>query len=174
MTGPPRKPKRCRHKKKNPGNGRSWDTVLKAWRSGTFRLEYPPGSISFFWRTNDANSAVYREQFENSPQLPRVQDYTPFASYLIGKKEAYAFRDLSGETMLVVPAPKRNKNFATLKDFTDNGSLTQQGQFWQLVARVVSKMRQIYPHVYVSVHGLGVSYLHVRVSHRVQNTIVCL
>ncbi len=37
--------------------------------------------------------------------------------------------------------PRKNKNYATLKDFVDNASKTQQIEFWKKVAKIMMKPR---------------------------------
>ena len=59
-----------------------------------------------------------------------------------------------------MPIPKRGKNFATLKDFIDNASKTQQKIFWRKVKQVANRENV----VWISTHGHGVPYLHVRMS----------
>jgi hypothetical protein len=64
---------------------------------------------------------------------------------------------------LIIPIPRKNKVFTTLKDFIDNASETQQIEFWKHVAFCIQEMLKIVDKVYVNTHGLGVYYLHVRI-----------
>jgi hypothetical protein len=72
--------------------------------------------------------------------------------------------NLSGDTVLVVPMPKKNKNFSNLKEFIDNATLAQQKALWKRVVTVARKLMKNNKYVWISTHGLGVPYLHVRVS----------
>ena len=60
--------------------------------------------------------------------------------------------------------PISGKNYATLRDFTDNAPEIQQQEFWKHVAEVAKKFMKEKGKVWISVHGLGVDYTHVRIS----------
>ena len=75
-----------------------------------------------------------------------------------------SFPNLSGDTILVIPMPVKGKNYATLKDFMDEANETQQKEFWKHVAHVARKCMKKWKSVWISVHGLGVAYTHVRIS----------
>jgi hypothetical protein len=64
----------------------------------------------------------------------------------------------------VVPIPRAGKNYATLFDFCANAPIVQQQEFWKRVAEVSRKQMKKFKKVWVSTHGLGVPYLHVRIS----------
>ena len=59
--------------------------------------------------------------------------------------------------------PRAGKNYATLKDFCDNAPIIQQKEFWKLVAKIAKREMKKHKKVWVSSHGLGVPYLHVRI-----------
>jgi hypothetical protein len=44
-----------------------------------------------------------------------------------------SFYNISKDTLLIVPIPKQNKIYTTMKDFIDNASKTQQKEFWKKV-----------------------------------------
>ena len=94
--------------------------------------------------------------------LPTTQDYSPFAKHIKKAKNKYviSFWNLSHDTLLIVPIPKRGKNFATLRDFIKNASITQQKALWKKVAQLALKSKG----VWISTHGHGVPYLHIRIS----------
>ena len=66
--------------------------------------------------------------------------------------------------MLVIPMPIIGKNYVTLKDFIDNAPKIQQQEFWKKVAEVAKNFMNENGKVWISVHGLGVHYTHVRIS----------
>lgn len=66
--------------------------------------------------------------------------------------------------MLIKPIPVNGKNFATLRDFIDNSSKIHQIEFWKKVAEIAIESMHKYGKVWISVHGLGVVYTHVRIS----------
>ena len=60
--------------------------------------------------------------------------------------------------------PIHGKNYTTLKDFIDNAPMIQQQEFWKEVAKVAKKNIYEKNKVWISVHGMGVPYTHVRIS----------
>jgi hypothetical protein len=46
----------------------------------------------------------------------------------------------------------------------DNAPAIQQQKFWNKVAKLAVKVMQLKGKVWISVHGLGVAYTHVRLS----------
>jgi hypothetical protein len=55
-----------------------------------------------------------------------------------------------------------------MKDFCDNASITHQKEFWKKVAFEIENILKSKPNnkgnnkIYVSTHGLGVPYFHLR------------
>ena len=98
--------------------------------------------------------------------LPLEQNKSDFQEYINKSKDKYvtAFPNLSKDTMLVIPMPIDGKNYATLKDFIDNAGKIQQKKFWKKVAEVAKIFMNEKGKVWISVHGLGVYYTHVRIS----------
>ena len=149
-----------------------WKTVLKNWKNGKVftypkKLKHP-----FMWRTSiilyNKNNNIYKEEFIENKRLDVKQNYTAYKDYIKKSKNKYvtSFMNLSGDTLLIIPMPRKNKNFATIKHFTDNASLLHQKKFWMYVEQKIKKELKKYKKLYVSTHGLGVSYLHVRLSHK--------
>ena len=68
--------------------------------------------------------------------------------------------------MLVIPIPRKGKNYVTIKDFVDNAPKKQQKEFWKTVSQTIQEQMKIHDKIWVSVHGLGVAYLHVRISRK--------
>ena len=60
-----------------------------------------------------------------------------YSEYFKNSKNRYVvtFLNLSGDIILVCPMPMNGKNYATLKDFIDNASLTQQKEFWKYMIK---------------------------------------
>lgn len=115
------------------------------------------------WNTNNSSKEIFEEEYLECPTLPTYQDYSQFQKYIEKSKNKHvvSFHNLSKDTILVIPMPRKNRNFATLKHFVDYASKTQQVAFWKHVAQILKKYQDGY---YVSVHGHGVPYLHVRIS----------
>lgn len=147
----------------------SWNNTIENWKNGN-PLTYPKNlKKTFLWRTSvfkeDGNSK-YKQEFESCPQLDLKQNYYDFQQYINQSKNKYvtSFYNLSGDTILVVPMPKNNKNFSNLKNFIDNASKTQQKYFWEHVADIINIQKNNHQHLWISTHGLAVPYLHVRIS----------
>jgi len=124
-------------------------------------------NYEYFYETScyKNDKSTYKEKFVKTNLLPKIQDYTPFLEHIKKSKNKYvtSFWNLSGNTRLVIPIPKKNKNFCTLNEFCKNASKTQQQKFWKKVAIEIKKYKKNHEKVYLSTHGLGVSYLHIRI-----------
>ena len=146
-----------------------WSDVLTNWNNG-IPFRYPKNiKGKFQWNTsvlkNDGKVA-YKQTFRTNDKLPERQNKKDFQEYINKSENKYvvAFPNLSKDTMLVVPMPVSGKNYATLRDFIDNASEIQQQEFWKKVAEVAKKFMKEKGKVWISVHGLGVYYTHVRIS----------
>ena len=133
-------------------------------------MEYPINiKGKFQWNTSvlkNNGKTVFKQTFREDNNLPQKQDKTAFQEYINNSQNKYAvsFLNLSTDTMLVIPMPVIGKNYATLKDFIDNASKIQQKNFWKHTALVARQFMNEKDKVWISVHGLGVSYMHVRIS----------
>ena len=144
--------------------GQQWEHKIKEWNNG-IPQQYPRHlKHPFMWNTSNSSNPLYEDEYLEYPSLPHQQDYTPFQEYINASKDkrVVSFYNLSKDTVLVVPMPRKNKNFATLKHFVDNASNQQQGAFWKHVAQLLETTTD--GGYFVSVHGHGVPYLHVRIS----------
>lgn len=146
-----------------------WSEVLTNWENGII-LKYPKQlKGKFQWNTsvlkNDGN-VEYKQSFRTNDKLPEKQNKKDFQEYIATSQNKYvtAFPNLSKDTMLVIPMPVNGKNYATLRDFIDNAPKIQQQEFWKKVAEVAKNFMEEKEKVWISVHGLGFPYTHVRVS----------
>lgn len=148
-----------------------WSDVLTRWENGIV-LEYPKQlKGKFQWNTSvlrDNGRVEFKQSFRTNHTLPLTQNKKDFIEHFkkqpSGMKHVISFPNLSGDTMLVVPMPVRGKNYATLRDFIDSAHETQQQEFWKKVAEVARQFMTEKGRVWISVHGLGVEYTHVRIS----------
>lgn len=157
---------------KKHGKGKSWNDVLQDWENG-IPFRYPTRmkkqKSGFQWNTSvlmKNGKSSFREKFRTNTDLPDTQTYTAFQEHLVDSKkmDAISFENPSKDTMLVIPVPKRGHNYATLKHFVDTAPMEQQIAFWKEVAKVARDQMAIHGKIWISAHGLGVPYLHIRVS----------
>lgn len=145
-----------------------WKDKLKEWKTG-IPQKYPSNITKrFFYRTSVCNAKKtnkYIETYTESNSLEALtQNYKPFEKHLITPKNKYvtSFVNLTGDSILIIPTPIKDKDYTTMKDFVDNAPLEQQQELWKHVAECAEKMLTIVDEIYINTHGLGVSYLHVR------------
>ena len=145
-----------------------WNEVLKEWEQGNY-FTYPSNiKGKFQWNTSvlkNNGESKYVEEFMVNKILPKSQDYTAFNEYIKKSNNKYvvSFPNPSGDTILIIPMPRANKNFATIKDFMENGSELQKRKFWEESARIIREEMKNNKYLWVSAHGLGVPYFHLRV-----------
>ena len=146
-----------------------WEKKLKDWENEK-PLTYPKRiSKSFFWETSFLTEGLqekYSQNFIESNYLNKLkQNHKSFNSHILKSKNKYAlsFYNLSKKTLLIVPCPRKNKNFTTLKDFIDNASITHQKKFWKYVSKKIKKELKKHKKLWISTHGTGVPFLHVRI-----------
>lgn len=124
-------------------------------------------NYEYFYETScyKNQKSIYKEKFVKTNLLPKNQDYSSFLEYIEKSKNKYvtSFWNLSRTTRLVIPIPRKNKNFCTLNKFCKNASKTHQNNFWKKVALEIKKYKKNHKKVYLSTHGLGIPYLHIRI-----------
>ena len=145
-----------------------WSDILNNWENG-IPLKYPKNvKGKFQWNTSvlkNNGKVLFKQTFRTNNKLTQNQNKKDFEEYIKNSKNKYvvSFPNLSKDTMLVIPMPILDKNYATLRDFIDNASYIQQQEFWKEVAEVAKKIMNEKNKVWISVHGLGVDYTHVRI-----------
>ena len=114
----------------------------------------------------DEGKVLFTQSFRTNNKLPKKQNYEPFKEYFVENEYVVSFptKNSNGNTILVVPTPIKGKNYATLRDFVDNAPETQQKEFWKRVSKEARIFMKKKGKVWISVHGLGVHYTHVRIS----------
>lgn len=150
-----------------------WNEVLDNWESGNYPKFSKNIDKPFLWRTSAINkeeNTLYKEEIKIDKRLfNRKQDYSLFLkapASLLKKKNEYVIssKNLSNDTILVIPKPKDNKNFTNLFFFMKNASEIQKKKVWQKVARESRKLLKKNDHIWISTHGLAIDYLHIRIS----------
>lgn len=148
---------------------KTWKDKINEWCKGIY-LSYPKNiKKRFFYETSvcDKNmKKICHQKFIESDELEELNksDHSSFDEYIDKSNNKYAtsFFNLSGDTKLVIPMPCKTKLFTTIKDFIDNASKTQQKKFWIKVSEEIYNFLQDNEEVYISTHGLGVPYFHIR------------
>jgi hypothetical protein len=98
-----------------------------------------------------------------------VEDRATFAEHFpqpgVDDLRVVAFDNLSGDAIMVVPTPADGANYAHLASFSLSAPRATQATLWQRTAvEVLERVRQRGARpIWLSTHGLGVSYLHVRI-----------
>lgn len=150
-----------------------WKTVLDNWEQG----HYPrlPKSIRkpFIWRTSCLDAREnnnFQQEFIPEPFLRKNNHPNPtdLKKHLDSKKNenqhhVVSFKNLSGDTLLIVPKERIGKNFSSLYYFMKEASDIQQRIFWKRVALEAKNQLKHHPYIYISTEGTGVAYLHVRI-----------
>lgn len=149
--------------RKNKG---MWKDRLSDWKSGF----YPCFNKDkrFFYETGICkDNTQYKEEIITSNMLNSINyDISPFTSYINNNLKVTSFPNKNGDTILVIPMPELNTKFTTIKEFEDQASVELKQAFWEYAANEIEKFIENNGHAYVSTHGLGVGYFHLRISHK--------
>jgi uncharacterized C2H2 Zn-finger protein len=145
-----------------------WVDKISIWEKDGIQ-NYPSKlKKRFFYETSFCMSHlqnIYKEKFIENNELEKAA-YNPssFQKYIESSKNKYvtSFPNLSGDSLLIIPIPRKGKDFTTMKDFIDNASQYHQKIFWKKVAKEIKKRLKEKEGVYVSTHGLGIPYFHIR------------
>ncbi len=149
----------------------TWDTQL--FRLETHGLGYPSDIKSrFFYETSvcgpDPANSVFKQNFIPSKELDQIttQDYTPFLEQIQDGSDinqiARSFYNKSGDTLLIIPYPHPTIQYPTIKEFIDYAPQEAKSEFWKFAVDQIKQFVLTHGKVYVSTHGLGVSYFHLR------------
>lgn len=149
----------------------TWDTQL--FRLQTHGFTYPSNIKSrFFYETSicgpEPSLSPFQARFVESPELDLIQtqDYTPFLEQIQDGSDinqiARSFYNKTGDTLLIIPYPHQTIQYPTIKEFVDNAPKSIQDKFWKFVVDQIKQFLSTHSQVYVSTHGLGVSYFHLR------------
>ncbi len=151
----------------------NWKTKIKKWRRGIVQ-KYPQNiKKRFFYETSICDkymTTICNEYFIESDELNNIQveDFSPFIDHIKSSlnRHVTSFYNVSKDTLLIIPMPQYNKNFISIKDFIDTASLEQQIEFWKCVSYEVERFLLTNNQVFVSTHGLGVNYFHLRLCNK--------
>jgi hypothetical protein len=128
---------------------------------------------AFFWECPPTSNEHQERAFEfvliDAPALARVRaDPSSFGAEFDRRPEAdtHTFENLSGDAVLVVPAPRANPSaYAHLAAFLREAPSEQIDALWRAVALALEQRLSHAP-LWLSTAGLGVPWLHIRLDSR--------
>ena len=136
---------------------------------------------AYFWECVPVSQKLINKKFEfvvtKSEELNNITlDSGPFAKHLadiaIAGTWVGSFPNKGKDAVLIIPSAKKDykKNiidYKNISQFTKNASQEQKQKFWQEVANRLSReLEKNEAPKWLSTHGLGVPYLHVRIDNR--------
>ena len=161
------------------GGGITWRQLLEKWINKKKYEIYPTDldysfAIKFYPFTgNDLDSVVKYEIFREDG-LATKQNYSSFEDKLnqlcrfeskYKKSDVISFKNLSGDSTLIVPCPDANKNYAHLSLFNKNATNSKKLELWKKVAEEINNIieNNKEQEIYLNTHGYDVPYLHIRI-----------
>ena len=144
-----------------------WSTKIFHWKNGIIPSYDCIGR--FYYETSPIDSKMendYHESFIYNQDLDKIkQDFQIFKQELgqSTNNDVCSFPSFDRSTLLCIPLPRKNKNYATMKDFIDNASINQQREFWKYVAIEIEEQLLHHERLYISAHGHDVPFFHLRI-----------
>lgn len=126
---------------------------------------------AYFWETPPMTQATAARAFEfvlvDSPALAALApEPDAFADHFTRSQAVATFPNLSGDALLVAPAPQGPPAaYAHLAAFARQAPMEQQHALWQAVGAAVARRLSFGP-LWLSTSGLGIAWLHVRLDDR--------
>lgn len=141
---------------------------------------------AYFWECIPVSKNTLNKPFEfvktkSTTLNTMTQDWSRFQEHIdrSDSPEATSFSNLGGDSTLVIPIPKRGhrwscthydneiRDYKNLRMFLKEADLEQWNSFWQEVGKKMSEsLEESDAPKWLSTHGLGVPYLHVRIDNR--------
>lgn len=147
---------------------KSWNDTLALWEEGHYPTKPLGVTKDFVFETSVCYpGAPYVEKYEESQRLEDSPfNPQPFAQYLSSNQHPYlsVFQNLSGDSILVIPTNLPGTHFKSIKEFMEQATPEHQIFFWRYVVILIKGLwNSGRTHFYVSTHGLGVGYFHLRI-----------
>ena len=144
----------------------NWKEKLHEWKTNGF--SYPQDiNNQFIYETSPIiqENSTYKDKFIIENRLENEQNYNAFSEYINSSdnENATYFKNISGSSILIIPMPREGKNFSTIKNFIDNADDTQKKEFWKIASYVIKLEMKHNKSLWISTHGLGVPYFHLRI-----------
>ncbi|CAN0448825.1 unnamed protein product, partial [Pylaiella littoralis] len=142
----------------------TWKETVQCWKNGK---NLPKIKSSVFGETSRAHSGGSCEFIQKTTAAARELPVTmkgdnSIFTKLNGKTTPVSFYNLDKSATLVSP-PDSGKNFSHIATFHKHCSVQEREDLWRQVAVSVEKKLKKGEGVYVSTHGTGVPWLHVRI-----------
>lgn len=145
-----------------------WIEKIIQWRNGIVPT-FPNLDGRFLFETSRLGNMytdMYDEELIPYSLLDEMTcNFSAFKTHmsLSSDKNVVCFPNKTNTAIMCVPMPRKGKDYTTIKEFTNNASKRQQKAFWKKVADVVEDYQNDHPSTYISTHGLGVPYFHLRI-----------
>ena len=116
-------------------------------------------SQNYYFQSNlikNKNNIEYRIAKSFWP-IPNTPDSIPYQKYINKNKNSLStsFYNLNKDTLLIIPI----KPYANIVDFAKRGTEREWLALWRKVKKCTNNLKDYY----ISTHGHGVSWLHVRI-----------
>ena len=157
---------------------KTWKKQIENWKNGIpLRVPYYPtedNSKGFYYQTSCCDQDmknVYKHVFKKANGLPEKQDISKVKEYLEKPKTKYAtsFPSRNGGVLVVIPVPRKGKNFAHLRLFEKNASKKQQQEYWKYVVLLMEELLKDNSSLFISTHGHHIPLFHVRIECKPKN-----
>jgi len=128
----------------------------------------------FFWEHPKVSNDTCKSNYEVSV-IPtdafnnREENFDPFKSKFKITDQIKVFHNLRKDSLLIVPNKNEvsDQNFVTLRKFLQTAPKSLIKKFWKTVGEtMIDQISKNSDYCYLSTHGLGVLWLHVRVDQR--------
>lgn len=145
----------------------TWNDMIIAWEAGK---QLPDVKGSIYWETFVANAggeSPYRVKTKSASRalpLSLAADANDFKEHMKSRKTPVSFLSKGKPPTLLVVPPDTGKNFSHLGTFYKNSTLCERRALWKKVVTELERKLKKGEKVYVSTHGTGVSWLHIRLS----------
>lgn len=157
---------------------KTWKKQMEDWKNG-IPLKVPSyltedNSKGFYYQTSCCDYEMknpYKHVFKKTTGLPKKQDISKVKEYLENPKTKYAtsFPSRNGGVLVVIPVPRKGKNFAHLRLFEKNASKKQQQEYWKYIVLLMEELLKENSSLFISTHGHHIPLFHVRIECKPKN-----
>lgn len=146
----------------------TWRELIELWKEGRM---FPDIKSNVYWECSPAyDGGDIRFRFKTKSAARELPASTPasrspFAEHLRRARGLpVSFPGSSTPSTVLVIPPDTGKNFAHIGNFSKHSNLLVRKAFWRRFAIELKKKLAKGQKVYVSTHGSGVHWVHVRLS----------